>query len=521
MKFGVNVPLLIVTLFIAASVAAKPARNGKKKSEPEPSKPAIVVAVVDLKVESDKDNVKDKIKELSVKLREKVEESATGFQVIGDRQMKTIQRKHRKAIANCYDDCDVEFGILAKANFVIGGHLEPSASGIVGTLEIRNTQSREVVSAKSVSGANYFEFESALLASVRRFVKPLNHVVFQATDDEVVKDAPAPQDKAEEDVTGLGTTSDAATDTSSQPESDFIAKQEEEKDTSSVLDPYWDKTKDEPPFLKEEDLGFDKDKGPGIFAVGINGGYSFNVSRAKHMRKLFNPVFHIGVELMARVHHLFEIAIVTDIDYLTGDKWSDTRFGTPRLNDPSPEEESGGVLSNVQRYNMYETGNYLTVGFRPTFRFVIPFKMMEFFAGAGIGANYVKTSGYWLTAATAIQSYPRDTGVPEEEVMEQIPYNFKKSSLGFYAVFEAALIVRAFSDHLGVGALFQFKMPSMWASGAKTDVTIDWAHVTQSEAFQELSAFGNPTADDVRNSPIGHMDALNLMTLGLIADWRF
>jgi hypothetical protein len=105
--------------------------------------------------------------------------------------------------------------------------------------------------------------------------------------------------------------------------------------------------------------------------------------------------------------------------------------------------------------------------------------------------------------------------------MEQVPYNFEKSSWGFYGVFETSLKVRLLKDHLGVGALFQFKMPSMWQSGAETDVTIDWANVQQSEAFQELSAFGSPEESDVRNSPIGHMDALNLMTLGLTADWRF
>ena len=90
----------------------------------------------------------------------------------------------------------------------------------------------------------------------------------------------------------------------------------------------------------------------------------------------------------------------------------------------------------------------------------------------------------------------------------------------FYGLFEAAIIVRAFSDRLGVGALFQFKMPSMWRAGSKTDVTID-PSADVSDWYGEPSAFGLPQESDVKNSPIGHVDALNLMTVGLIADWRF
>jgi hypothetical protein len=532
MKFGVNVLLLIVALLIAASALGKPGKNGKKRrrNTTEKSRPAIVVAVVDLKVDSEKNNVKGKIQELSTKLREAVEKNATSFEVVSSRKMRMVRRRHRRAISNCYDDCDVEFGILANANFVIGGHLEPSASGIVGTLEIRNTQSREIVSSKTISGANYFEFESALLASVRRFVRPLNHVVFQATDDEVVRDGPPEPAKTEEDdVTGLGSSSDAAVAPgASAPESDYIATPPEvERREPSILDPYWDEAKEEPPFMKEQDLGFDKDNGPGMFAVGVNGGYSINLSGAKHMRKLFTPVFHIGAEVMARLHHLFEIAIVADIDYLTGDEWADTRFGTSRMRDADPDKQlNSEEVKNIKRYNEYKTGNYLTVGIRPTARLIIPLNMMEFFVGAGIGANYVKTSGYWLTSATATQILIQDTGVPEQEIRESVPYNFKKSSLGFYAVFEVAVIVRAFSDRLGVGALFQFKIPSMWSSGAKSDVTIDEQsedYYVQRNVFLEgdVSAFGEPSPDDVINSPIGHMDSLNLMTIGLIADWRF
>ena len=526
MRLGANVIVLFVTLLIATSaMGGKSRKNRRGKNDTESGRPTIVVAVVNLKVDSEKDNVKGKIEELTAKLRDKVSEHAQKFEVVSSRQTRIIRKRNRKAIASCYDDCDVEFGLLAKANFVIGGHLEPSTGGIIATLEIRNTQSREVVSSKRISGANYFELESAMMSSVRRFVKPLNNVVFQATDTEVLKDAPEESDEQEQDVTGLGSSSDSVASGATQADSDYIAQKEEDDEPRDWgrLDEMWNEAKDESPFMSDGDLGFEKENGPGIFGVGINGGYSFNVARAKHLRHLYKPVFHLGAQLQARLHHLFEIAIVADIDYLkSGSTWRDNRFGTPNMNEATTDDIS--ALQNVHRVNDYDSGSYLTVGIRPTARLVIPINLLEFFVGVGIGFNYVKTSGYWHTYAEG-NEYVKDLGVPPIPVKIEVAYDFTTTHFGFYGLIESALIVRAFSDRLGVGALFQFKMPATWRKGTKTDTKITQIQNTPGHAANQENgtgnAFGNPSESDVRNSPIGHVDALNLLTLGLIADWRF
>ena len=527
MRLGVNIPILLVALLIAsAAFGASHNRNGKKrKKNGAPSgRPTIVVAVVDLKADGELDRDQQKqVRELSVKLREKVERTAKNFKVIPSRQMRALSRKHRRAIKKCYDDCDVEFGLLADAKFVISGHISSSSDGMAATLEIRDTQNRSVVETKQISGADYSELESNMLSSVHRFVKPLNHIVYQAKDDEVIRDTPLAADQAAtEDVTGLGTGSEAVTSGEvTQAPSEYVVAAERPKETRkpSRFDDVWDEMKDEPPFLDDRVRGFDDTSGPGIFGIGINAGYSFNVSRAKHLRKLYTPVFHVGAQVQARIHHLLEIAVVADIDYLTGDTWADTRFGTPSLNVAQDEPTN---VYNLQRYNEYKMGSYLTAGIRPTVRLVIPVRMIEFFAGVGLGFNYVKTSGYWMTQASGKETFEGDEGVPDKDIKETAVYNFTKSSVGFYSVFELAAVVHAFSKRLGIGALVQLKMPTMWQSGAKTDVDIDESKTTPSIGFaNEVSAFGFAEPGDVKNSPIGHLDVLNLLTVGLYADWRF
>jgi hypothetical protein len=564
MKLLYNSLILLVTLLITTT-----AFGGRKAREKEPEKKLPIVAVANLKVESTNESVQKKIAELTDKVRDAVASSTTTCKVINTKDMKKLMKKHGKAMSTCYDDCDVELGLLIGADFVIGGRLAPTADSVVTTLEIRDTRTRNVVSSKKIEGNNYFVLESSLLSAIRRFVKPLNNVVYQATDNEVLADKsppPTPAPSGEGDVFGAapaGDTGQVAAGQTGQPTpaggttqgapatqgSEYLAQPTK---TAPSLPPTplglkWQAAKEEPPLLKEEDLGFNKAQ-MGVFGVGLTVGYPLNVSRAKSLRDLYVPIFHLGVELLARIHHLLDVGIIVDIDYLAGRDGGDNRFGAPGLggcvypddydqqnlrqcypNDGTAifEYDWDDSSQNFYRVNGYSAGAYWTVGVRPTVRLVLPVGMAEVLIGAGVGINYSKTNGYWHTLAHANQFLQEDSSetVP---VDEDLVYNVAVSDVGFYGAFELALTFRLLDKRLGVGPYFSYKLPAISQKGADATVQIENLRGVDSTIppNNEPSAFGS-TADpaarqkDIQNSPFGHTEMMNLLTLGLAADWRF
>lgn len=548
MRLLLNSLLLLLTLLISAVAF------GKKTRAKESSPPVPVVAVANLKVDSTNENVQKKIAALTDKVRDAVASSTTNCNVINSKQMRSLMKKHAKAIAKCYDDCDVELGLLVGADFVIGGRLAPTADSVMTTLEIRDTRTRNIVASKTIEGNNYFALEASLLSAVRRFVKPLNNVVYQAVDEEVIKDAPAQQPVAAGPADPFAPVpaqnNGAGQPTTANPESEYLApKLETRQAPPSALDLRWASYKDEPSFLKNEDLGFQENKA-GVFGLGVTVGYPFNVARAKQLQSLYTPIFHVGVQLMARVHHMLEIAVVADIDYLSGNIASDHRFGNPGLAnclDPDDwdEQNTRGCYQNgsdahfrysyddpslnFYRNNTYEAGSYFSVGVRPTIRLVIPMGIVDTILGAGIGVNYAKTSGWWETYAHGnefLQSGSQTT----EEVSENLVYTVAVANIGFYGAFEAAVVFRLLGKRLGIGPYLEYKLPTMWSKGVDADVTVQNRQGVDSYLSNgRLSAFGPASTpqdleqrkSDILESPLGHTEMMNLLTIGLTADWRF
>jgi hypothetical protein len=572
MKLTYTSLILLATLLLSTTAFGRKRARDKEQEKKPP-----VVAVANLKVESTNESVQKKIAELTDKVRDAVASSTTTCQVINTREMKKLMKKHGKAMSTCYDDCDVEFGLLIGADFVIGGNLAPTADSVVTTLEIRDTRTRNVISSKKIEGNNYFVLESSLLSAIRRFVKPLNNIVYQATDDEVVADKPVPQPAPQSesgDVFGgqpegqtaeAGQTGDTAQTGNTghpagtvTPASEYLAKPTAPTSTVplSPLGRKWQEKKEEPPLLKEEDLGFKKAQ-MGVFGLGITAGYPLNVSRAKKLRDLYVPIFHVGVELLARIHHLLDVGIIMDLDYLNGRQAADSRFGAPGLgnctypddfdeanlrkcagadastlftyvSDYNPVEDDLSESTKwgiFQRRNYYRTGSYWTVGVRPTIRLVLPIGIAELLLGAGIGINYMKTSGYWETWATARQFIPQ-TGGESTPVSEHLVYSVAVSDIGFYGVFEFALTFRVLDRRLGFGPYVSYKLPAISKKGVDTSVQVTNLQGSDSLVNGEVSAFG-PTTNlaarqkDIQNSPFGHTEMMNLLTLGLTADWRF
>ena len=536
---------LLIPLF--ALLISTPSFGGRKKAHKTESNPnAPVVAVANLKVDSSNESVQKKIAELTNKVRDAVAESTTNCRVINTRQMKGLMRRHGKKLAKCYDDCDVELGLLIGANFVIGGHLAPTANSVAATLEIRDTRTRNVVASKRIEGGNYFELENALLSAVKRFVKPLNNVVYQAVDDEVIKDKPAEEPEPAQGADPFAPTTPQSDGTApAAAESDYLAPPTGPvvQRPPTPLEMKWQEYKEEGPLLKDPDLGFQKAEA-GIFGVGITVGYPINVSRAKTLTSLFTPVLHAGLQISARVHHMLEISILADFNYLTGKNSADTRFGDPGLSncvfpDDNTEEDLRNCLqgSNIEfdtnyddpsrnfyRRNTYGGGTYMAVGARPNIRLIFPLgNIVEVFVGAGLGMNYVHTSGWWETRAGGNQ-FVRPPSTETAAVTEHTIYDISVSSIGFYGAFEAAAVFRLLDKRLGVGPYVEYRLPAMWNSGTDADVKVQLSEYTilpGTEDDETRHAFRLPTEDDIRNSPFGHTEMLNLLTVGVTADWRF
>ena len=552
MRLVINSLLLLVTLLISEHALARKSRA--KESSPK----VPVVAVVNLKVDSANEKVQKKIAELTDKVRDAVAAGTKNCKVITTKQMRSLNKRYAKKMASCYDDCDVEFGLLVHADFVIGGRLAPTAGSVITTIQIRDTRTRNVVASKKIEGNNYFDLEAALLAAMKRFVKPLNHVVYQAVDDEVLKDQPAETQAAGPADPFATNGAQAGGAAAANGESDYLApsRQPVRQAPPTPLALRWEAHKDEPHFLKSDDLGFQKNKG-GIFGVGVTIGYPFNVARAKELQNLYTPIFHVGLQLLARVTHILEIAVIVDFDYMSGKSTNNRRYGSPGLaNCVDPDDfdqqnarqcfdDAAGAkfdydydnpANNFFRSNYYSAGSYFSLGVRPTIRLVLPINTVEAMIGAGIGINYVNTTGYWETHAAGNQ-FLRSSSAETVPVFENLAYDISMSGISFYGAFEAAVVFRLLGKRLGIGPYVEYKLPAMRKKGVDAKVTITNLNPNGEDSRLpdgSYSAFGpandDPTTPvnereikkrDIIESPFGHTEMMNLLTIGLTADWRF
>jgi hypothetical protein len=92
------------------------------------------------------------------------------------------------------------------------------------------------------------------------------------------------------------------------------------------------------------------------------------------------------------------------------------------------------------------------------------------------------------------------------------------------------VVFRLLGKRLGVGPYIEYKLPTMWSKGVDADITVQNRQGEDSYLSNgRLSAFGAATTpqdleqrkSDILESPLGHTEMMNLLTIGLTADWRF
>ena len=250
MKIARIIPLLLAILLFGTLA------HGKRKKPVKDNRP--VVAVMNLKVDSNNPQVQAKINELTAKIRDEIADSVDTCQVLRTKQMKTLWRKNRQAIEACYDDCDTEMAILFGAQFVIVGFLEPSQTEIIATLEIIDTRTRNPIATRKVKGGNYFEIESSILSTIKKFVRPLNNIVMQATDDEVIADSSSePEDEyVEEKDEDEGTTESQPQERRQESDAEYVPPSDDGTPDLSPREERWEEAQQEPNLPDAEGWAF-------------------------------------------------------------------------------------------------------------------------------------------------------------------------------------------------------------------------------------------------------------------------
>ncbi len=531
--------VLLLSILLLCTLA-----HGKKKRVKD-TRP--VVAVMNLKVDSQNPQVQAKVTQLTAKIRDEVADQIDSCRVLRTQDMKSLWRKNRVAIEKCYEDCDTEMAILFGAQFLIVGQLEPSQSEVVATLEIIDARTRNPLSTKKVKGGNYFEIESSILSTIKKFVRPLDNIVMQAKDDEVVAGEIEPEQ--DEDETGLGAGPQPASPNAQGPstqasDSEYVPPPDDSESALSGREQKWEDSQNAPRLEDSEGWAFIKNQAPKRFGVGVNLGYPIATTNAYGLRSLLRPILHIGAQLYYQFHTLFQVALVADFDIVQGKA---TLYQYPEGEEEYPGKGTSERFSNengsntityevefTNRQNYYSVNKYFTAGIRPTFRLTLPIYLAEILMGVGMGFNYVTADGVWLRSRVGMRGVVNEAGIPVERVTQETAYKFEQSGFGFYGVIEAGLILHFLDKRLGVGALMQYKKPSMLAAGTKVKAIPQPAYANRPSETSAVTVDGETvysddtdypfkpaSQSDVMDTPLKHLDSLNLLTIGLLAEWKF
>ncbi len=418
---------------------------------------------------------------LTRKVRYRVVKEVRHCRIIGSKKMRALGRKHRGEMRECADDCAVEFGRLANADYVIGGQIDRSEQGFTATIELFSTTSSERLSLKERERPNLTELEEALVAAVPGLVEPLKRVVLQATDDEGPTEGPA-----------------------EDPEAVIAAVSSDEQipgdNETTATNGMWAEASQEPPLLNPvgDFIGL---------GVGLNAGYSFIITKASDLDRAYTPLYHLGLELSYQLFPFFQIALVGDFEHLRGEHFDSKEFVKTKC----------GALPNSTITSAL--GMYWKLGLRPTARLNLEIEHFEIALGVGVGIQYSSTTGAWTRIATDYIDDPATIEINDYiEAVQTAFYRFEQYFWGIYSVFELAALYRFSENRFGVGAVAMYSLPMIGVNGSrpKVEVVADTGH----EPGAEYTLFWS-YPDDYRNTFVRQLNSLRLLSVGLTADVHF
>jgi hypothetical protein len=269
----------------------------------------------------------------------------------------------------------------------------------------------------------------------------------------------------------------------------------------------WAVARRETPLYEEAPSGF--------FAAGVRVGYPFLVARGSGLKQGYKPIIHTSIEGAYQPLRFLQVALVADFQALHGGSTEGEEYL------PEAVEYEAGVSRPLRDIGSL-LDDYFGVGVRPTVRLNGEWRSFAASVGLGFGWHFFKTSGTWRAK---LDAYDRANtseiyGGAAWNGTDYAVYSFEESDNGAYTVFEFDLMYRLLDGHLGAGLMLEY---SILLHGKTTpDVTIDTPYGLE-DPLNNLSGWEGYTAaeNDYEETLVRHLGAMNFLTIGAVADYRF
>ncbi|MCK9461116.1 MAG: hypothetical protein M0R80_15900 [Proteobacteria bacterium] len=291
-----------------------------------------------------------------------------------------------------------------------------------------------------------------------------------------------------------------------------IEEQEAEQVAEKEMD-LWAVARRERPLLEAAPSGF--------LAVGVRVGYPFLVARGSGLEQGYRPIIHASIEGAYQALRFLQIALVVDFQALRGDSAVGEEYlpldvqyesGTEGVEgDPRPLRDIGSLLDD-----------FYGVGVRPTVRLGGEWRSFQASLGLGFGWHFMHASGRWRAKLGASdRAVDNDLyGDANWKGTDFAVYSFEENDNGAYTVFELTLGYRFLDGHLGAGVMFEYSV--LLHGRTSPEVTNETPYGVESDPSTPASWLGyTAETDDYEETLVRHLGAMNFLTIGAVADYRF
>ena len=268
----------------------------------------------------------------------------------------------------------------------------------------------------------------------------------------------------------------------------------------------WDVARAEPKLFPEKEKGY--------FAVAGAISYPSIKERGASLESAYAPVIDVSAEIRYQVLRMMHVALVADFQALKGQSVATTEIiARDEYTDDSNfirENRDIGAFMN----------SFIGIGVRPTVRLDFEWRRFQLITGVGMGWHLMHTSGKWRAKLAAEDRANDDFYQANWNGDDEAMYEFDLTDSGLYAVFEAAILYRLMEERLGVGILIKYNTLLHGALEPDVTVTQDYG-IESSTVYPESWEGYTARENDYGDTFIRHLGAMSLLSVGLMADWRF
>jgi hypothetical protein len=258
-----------------------------------------------------------------------------------------------------------------------------------------------------------------------------------------------------------------------------------------------------------------EDAAAGFLAVGLRVGYPFLVARGSGLKQGYQPIIHASIEGAYQVFRFIQIALVADFQTMHGDSSVGTEYLPLDVQyedgETRPLRDIGSLLDN-----------FYGVGVRPTLRLGGEWRSFQGSVGLGFGWHFMHAEGRWRAKLDASDRANADSlyGDANWNGDDYAVYSFKENDSGAYTAFELTLGYRFLDGRIGAGLMFEYTV--LLHGRTDPDVTVDSPYGLEDPLSNPGGWLGyTAETDDYEETIVRHLGAMNFITLGAVADYRF